>query len=275
MEFLKSSIRYSGSKKKNKDLKIPPGVPLWNAKSITELRPENAGIPTGFTCLNKIFYNSGWPQGGLTELLHDTSGIGELRLMAPALSHLSQHESRWIVWINPSFIPYAPALEALNIDHKKILLIHPRNHKEALWSLEKALQSGTCSAALAWLDEKKLALPDIRRLQVRAKQGNTWATLFRPTAAAQKASSAELRLQLLPAASEDEMMVSIIKRRGGWAIPNVPIELRESTPTRKFKKKKPSILPNRIAMSSPPTKRTKPRQKKPEHTHPNKQMQLV
>ena len=272
MESLKSPARYSDPKKKNKDLKIPSGVPLWNAKSITELRPENAGIPTGFARLNKIFYNHGWPQGGLTELLHDTSGIGELRLMAPALSHLSQSESRWIVWINPSFIPYAPALEALGIDHKKILLIHPRNHKEALWSLEKALQSGTCSAALAWLDEKKLELPDIRRLQVRAKQGNTWATLFRPTVATQKASSAELRLQLLPAASENEMMVSIIKRRGGWAIPNIPIELRKVAPTRQLKKKKLSILSNRAAMGSRPTK---PRQNKPEYTHPNKQMQLV
>jgi cell division inhibitor SulA len=279
MEFLKSSALRSNpkspnSKKKNNQLKIPPGVPLWNAKSITEVTPKNTGTPTGFNDLDTIFYNRGWPQGGLTEFLHDTSGIGELRLMAPALSHLSQNESRWITWINPPYIPYAPALEALGINHKKILLIHPQNHKEALWSLEKALQSGTCSAALAWLDEKQLALSDIRRLQVRAKQGNTWATLFRPAAAIRQASSAELRLHLLPAVSEDKITVSVIKRRGGWAIPDMSIDLREFTPTRKIQKKNCSISSSKTATSaSSTTHRTRIHQNKSKYSR--KQMQLV
>ena len=75
-----------------------------------------------------------------------SSGLGELKLLLPVLKTLSR-QARWIAWVNPPFIPYAPALKAAGVDIDKILLIHPKNHKDALWALERATQSGTCSAA--------------------------------------------------------------------------------------------------------------------------------
>ncbi len=75
--------------------------------------------------------------------------------------------------INPPFIPYAPALEALGINLQKMLMIHPKTHKDTLWALERAVKSGSCSSLLAWVDEKKLTLKDTQRLQVAAKQGRT------------------------------------------------------------------------------------------------------
>lgn len=229
-------------KKTNTDLLT--NTLLWRAREIVQKTAEVTGIPTGFERLDQLFYDNGWPRAALTELLCDTYGIGELRLMAPGLARLSSHESRWIAWINPPFVPYAPALKAFGIDTDKILLIHPRNHKEAMWAFEKALQSGTCSAALAWLDESKLKLTDLRRIQVRAKQGRTWANLFRPTSAVQNPSSAELRLRVdCPSRIRHEnqrnekvqdprpyLSLSIVKRRGGWAVPDIPIELDEVVP---------------------------------------------
>ena len=59
------------------------------------------------------------------ELLLPCAGIGELRLLMPALRALSNTQNRWLAWINPPFIPYAPALQAAGIESSKILLIHP------------------------------------------------------------------------------------------------------------------------------------------------------
>ena len=115
-------------------------------------------------------------------------------LFIPALKALSQQQDRWLAWINPPFSPYAPALRTLGVDINKILLVHPKDHKDALWATEKACKSGTCSTVFAWLDESQLTFKDTQRLQIAAKQGNTLSCLFRPQN--EQPSMAELRLSV-------------------------------------------------------------------------------
>ena len=220
---------------------------LWRAG---ELRRPPETVPSGFAELDAHLPGGGWPRAGLSELLFDTAGIGELRLLLPALRVLSQ-QMRWIAWVNPPFVPYAPALSAAGIDISRILLIHPKQHngrqqhkeqrkeqqkkqhKEALWALERASKSGTCSAVLAWLDERQLSVPDTRRLQLAARQGNTLACLFRPGSAVVANSMAELRLTIRPvvdqmAASMAERSgaeVTICKRRGGWPVEGIRVRI--------------------------------------------------
>lgn len=202
---------------------------LWRAGQLRQSQ-QQPGIPTGYTQLDEQLPGQGWPVGGLMEFLLSTAGIGELRLLVPALKALSHDENRWIAWINPPFIPYAPALESVGIDINKILLIHPRSHQDALWALERACKSGTCSSALAWLDEKKLKLKDTQRLQVAAKQGQTLTCLFRPQAAHNQSSMAELRLALKSSAP-GEVMLDILKRRGGWPVQDLHLAVAEATAT--------------------------------------------
>ncbi len=205
---------------------------LWRAGELVDC-PEN-NISTGYRSLDKLLWGGGWPRAGLMELLCDSPGLGELRLLMPALERLSQQQERWIAWINPPHIPYAPALSSLGIDISRVLLIHPRNHADALWALEQALKSGTCSAALAWLEEGKLKNSEIRRLQLAAAQGNTWATLFRPERAAESASMAELRLLATPdsidstPAATERLRLEITKRRGGWPVQSFSLNLKSS-----------------------------------------------
>jgi cell division inhibitor SulA/protein ImuA len=218
---------------------------LWRAGQLRSAHAEQTQkvTPSGFAELDACLPGRGWPASGLSELLLPTAGIGELRLLMPLLKQLST-QMRWIAWINPPFVPYAPALEAAGVDVSRILLIHPKSHKDALWSLERASRSGTCSLALAWLDEKQLALKDTRRLQLAAKQGNTLTCLFRPEQAAAQSSMAELRLQLgVPEAAStgdaassgdrlersenlQRLKVTVLKRRGGWPVPEMqlPVE---------------------------------------------------
>ena len=89
--------------------------------------PPSVGIPTGFAALDDKLPGGGWPVGALTEILVPALGIGELRLVMPALARLS-HKKRWMAWIAPPHIPYAPALTACGIDLSRTLIVRPRAH---------------------------------------------------------------------------------------------------------------------------------------------------
>lgn len=220
------------------------------------------GISSGYAKLDAQLPGGGWPRAGLAEVLHAQPGLGELRLLAPALADLSEEQDRWIAWINPPAIPYAPALGRFGIRTDRLLMIHPKNHADALWAAEQAARSGTCSAVLIWLDENRLKHAETRRLQVAAKQGNSLACLFRSTQAARHASAAELRLHLhnplntgnagtQPAKPESvepqsfnsqkatgssysNMQVDVLKRRGGWAVDNIGINLVGDNPIQRL-----------------------------------------
>lgn len=189
---------------------------LWRATD--SLQAERGTLATGFAALDAALTGGGWPRDGLTEILGDTPGVGELRLLLPALAQLSQRQQRWVAWIAPPWMPYAPALAAAGVDVERILLIHPRQHQDLLWATEQALKSGTCSAVLSWPDPRHLRHADIRRLQLAAREGGSWGLTFRPTAAAEQPSPAELRLQLEadPTVVDGSgLRLHILKRRGG------------------------------------------------------------
>jgi len=202
---------------------------IWRAhRSASRPEADITPLSTGHEALDRLLADRGWPRHGLVELLGSQPGIGELRLLMPALAALSQQESRWILWVNPPHIPYAPALESLGVDVRKVLLVHPRQHQDALWALEQAQRSGTCSAALAWLDESRLRNPEIRRLKLAARAGTTLTLLFRSDDAARHASMAELRLRLRSTGPQS-LGVEVVKRRGGWPA-NVDVTLPAPTP---------------------------------------------
>ncbi len=108
-----------------------------------------------------------------------------------------------------------------------MLVINPRTHQEALWALEQTSRSGSCSLALAWLDERQLKPQEARRLQFAAQQGHMLTCLFRPEQAAMTQSMAELRLQLAPA-EPGSLTLDIRKRRGGWPVSGIRLTIDES-----------------------------------------------
>ena len=199
------------------------GASLWRAREFA--RRASRGIGTGYAALDAALYERGWPRAGLAELLGDAHGIGELRLLMPALAALSRQDAGWIVWVAPPFVPYAPALQAAGVDLAKVLLVRAKSRGERLWALEQALSHGTCSAVLGWLAEAGFA--DLRRLQLAARHGRTWGSLFRPASAARQASAAELRLRLA-ARPNNRLQVAIVKRRGGWPPAAIEVELAAS-----------------------------------------------
>ena len=185
---------------------------------------DESGVHTGFAALDAAFLHRGWPRAGLTELLCAACGIGELRLLAPALTALCRNEARAIALVMPPFVPYPPALRDLGVDVAKVLLIHPRNQREALWAMQQALGAGACSAVLGWLPETSLGFANLRRLLLAARQGEAWGCLFRPAQAAASASAAELRLHLSPRPG-GRLRVDVVKRRGGWPLSGIELDV--------------------------------------------------
>ena len=181
-----------------------------------ENRASWSAHSTGFDVLDRHLPGGGWPATGLTEILTEHYGIGELSLLMPALARLGQDGGAGcIVWIAPPFIPYAPALHNRGIDLDRVLIVRDRTNtwgnKDVLWALEQALRFGSCAAVLAWtysVDQIPL-----RRLQLAAEAGRCWAVLFRPLNALHQRSPAVLRMRLT--AIGEQTRIEILKCRGG------------------------------------------------------------
>ena len=186
---------------------LPPGL-VWHADRLA--RAVAAGVPTGFAALDAELPGGGWPRGALIELLSDAPGIGELGLLLPVLR--AACAERWIVWIAPPYLPYAPALAAAGVPLQRLLLLTPASHRDTLWAIRQALASGGCTCVLAWLPRADTAA--LRRLQLAAEDSATPLFLFRPASAAQQSSPASLRLRLAAEPASDVLTVDIFKRRG-------------------------------------------------------------
>ena len=190
---------------------------VWRGNELS--RVASASVPTGFPALDAELPGGGWPTAALMEILPEHEGIGELRILGRALAALSAQQ-RTLVWIAPPHRPYAPALAALGIDLKHLIIVTTRSPKETLWATEQALRSKACGAVLAWPGAIKY--PELRRLQLAAEGNPVLAVLFRLPQAALETSCAALRLELKT--WHGGLAVHILKRRG--AALDTPILLR-------------------------------------------------
>jgi protein ImuA len=185
--------------------------------------------PSGFAALDAHLPGGGWPIGAITELMPELAGIGELRLVAPALVALAR-AGRYIAWIAPPLLPYAPALAGAGLPLERVLVIRTHDLKESLWAMEQTLRCPLFGAVLGW--PASIADRNVRRLQLAAAAGGSLGILYRPPPAARELSPAALRLRLSPLRSPqvDGLAVAIQKVRGGRAGMQLQLSLAAGTP---------------------------------------------
>jgi cell division inhibitor SulA/protein ImuA len=185
---------------------------VWRGKAAAVTR---AVIPTGFHELDRYLPGGGWPSGAIIEILVADYGVGELALFMPALKALTQADPskppKWVAWVAPPFIPYAPALQQHGVNVDRLLMIHPTGNKSRLWAIEQVIRSGSSAGVLAWVTAADDVI--LRRLQLAAEDQSCWTVLFRPLSASQQRSPAALRLGL--SRTETAARVQIFKCRGG------------------------------------------------------------
>lgn len=192
-------------------------------------------VPSGYPDLDALLPGAGWPAGSLTELLVEHGGIGEMRLLAPALKALTARSAqsasrsgpqsgRHVLLVAPPWQPYAYALHAWGIALDRVVWIRARDD-ETSWVAEQALKQDGIGAVLVWLP--KARADAVRRLQVVAQDSRSLAFLIRPPTARSQSSAAPLRMVCTPVPPPADASISrrrwmqrtalsvdIFKRRG-------------------------------------------------------------
>jgi hypothetical protein len=193
---------------------------LWRGQPATQA-PADA-LPTGWAALDAVLPGGGWPMGALSEILLPADGVGELRLVWPALARLSGGDGV-IAIVAPPYRAYAPAWQAAGLRHESLQVIDA-NPRDALWAAEQCLRSGACAAVLCWphkADDRAL-----RRLQVAAETGRTPGFAFRDAHASLNPSPAPLRIAIETAPHR----LRVLKCRGAL-VPPAPIPFPATTAT--------------------------------------------
>lgn len=190
---------------------VPVFQGVWRGGELE--RTERLVHPTGYGALDRELPGGGWPAGTLSEVLHDAIGIGEVKLLAGSIARATK-DGRLAAWIDPPYLPYAPALAQAGLALENCLVVRPASQEDALWAAEQALRSGACGALLLWPERqnRKVDYAWLRRLQMAAEAGRSLAILFRSSAAMTHTTPAHLRVTL--AVDQGRLTACIPKRRG-------------------------------------------------------------
>lgn len=185
---------------------IAAAIPdVWRADQLASYRTN--AVPTGHQLLDRELPDGGWPSRTLIELLVQQAGIGEMRLLLPALRKVA---NRTIALVQPPHPPQAAAWAAENFPVGRMMWVRPQRAVDALWAAEQILRNGTCGALLFW--QSHICNESLRRLHLAAQGADIVFWLIRPLACAQESSPAPLRMALRPAAGG--ISIDIVKRRG-------------------------------------------------------------
>lgn len=177
------------------------------------------GHSSGHASLDARLPGGGWPDAALTEFLIAHDGIGEIQLLWPTLARLSQDGQR-IVLVAPPYQPFAPAWQSAGVALSQLQVLDAASPRDALWSSEQCLRSGSCAAVVCWpltADDRAL-----RRLQVAAESGGSMAFAYRPLQAALNPSPAALRIAI----DARPAQLRVLKCRGGMP-PAQPVPLAQ------------------------------------------------
>ena len=118
--------------------------------ALREARSERpASLASRIPALDELT-EGGFPVNALTELFIPHAGIGEVRMLLPALASL-KHVT-WVLPCDSEAAPYAPALADAGLDLDRQLFSIPSTPEEAFWCAEQAAASGETSAVVVWLN---------------------------------------------------------------------------------------------------------------------------
>lgn len=175
---------------------------------------------SGWAELDAVLPGGGWQAGTVVELMPAATGIGELRLLLPALARITS-AGRHITLIAPPYIPFAPALSQHGLRLERVLVIQAQQAEDILWAAEQSLRCRSFGAVLAW--PAAVRDREIRRLQLAAEAGGSTGFLYRSVDAAREASPAALRLKLRRA-DRSALQIDVLKCRGGRSGMSVKVE---------------------------------------------------
>ena len=199
-----------------------PHPEVWRASQLSQ--PDRRCLDTGYAALSAQLPGRGWPCASLIELLAPRHGIGEIRLLRPALASLPVHRS--VVLLQPPCLPNLAGWMTWQQDPGQLLCLRPQTANDAFWAADQVLRNGHCAALLSWFDS--IPADVLRRLHAAAaRHADVLFVVMRPLHAARQPSPALLRLALQPAPGG--VLVRFVKRRGPVRDLPLYVELRAET----------------------------------------------
>ncbi len=183
---------------------------LWRGESLAPHRRTTRA--SGCAALDEAL-GGGWPAPSLIEVLCDSHGIGELRLMLGVLKSEGLPAgiaASAILWISPPFELHAIALMQQGFNPHRHWVCAVDTPADLRWAMAQGLRSGACHAVIGWAAH--LSMAALRSLKLAAVAGGSVGVLFRPTSAARIASPATVRVQLTP--RPHALEVSLLKVQG-------------------------------------------------------------
>jgi hypothetical protein len=177
---------------------------LWRGHGTA---PRRDALPTGCDALDRVLPGGGWSRAALNEILFPADGVGELRLLMPALAMLSR-EAHPVVLVAPPYLPFPAAWSAAGVDLRYLQIVQA-GESDALWAAEQCLRSAACAAVLCW--PRRADTATLRRLQLAAETGQTIGFMLRPAQVATQASMAAVRIGI----ETDPPRLRVLKCRGG------------------------------------------------------------
>ena len=179
---------------------------LWQASQVSAAQNT---LPSGFEALD-AHLQGGLPEQGVVDV-STAIGIGELRLLLPSFVLRQQSSEKLLVFIAPPVRLNGPMLLQLGFDLTRILIIEPKNAKDALWSAEQCLKSGCCEGVFLW--HQSLEIHQAKRLQFAAETGGALNIIIRQKTHEHFSLPVSLAIDL--AAAPEGIDVTITKRKGG------------------------------------------------------------
>jgi protein ImuA len=178
---------------------------LWRGSQLAAGRANV--VPCGFGNLAAELPGGGWPKGALTDVMVQRAGVGELRLLLPALRAVA-HRPIALLHAPHRFNPEAAAYWGL--PERSINVIRAAKTADLLWAAEQILRAGSFGALLFW--QTHIRPESLRRLHLAAQTSETLFFMFRPLASANDTSPAPLRIAVR--ARRDSVALEFVKRRG-------------------------------------------------------------
>ena len=189
---------------------------VWQSKRIPHLKFDS--VNSHFSELNALLSDKGWPLGITTEIGLSQPGIGEMRLLLPALKTLQQKpcSAGHIVWIAPPFTPLSSSLHKEGLDLSLLTIVDTKKIEDTIWAAEQVLLSNSCAAVFVWTGKHYLNNKILRRLQLAVEKSNCWSLILRHQDCLQQPSVSYLRLSLQTTVL-GQLQVDILKQPHSWA----------------------------------------------------------
>lgn len=199
---------------------------IWRGSHTKQDTQHNRkSINTGHDTINAQLHNRGWPLGTINEFGLKQHGIGELRLLLPALKELqgvlpeatiqTRSRQKQVILIAPPYLPFSSALNKENIDLESLTIVKTETLKDSLWATEQSLSANCCAAVICWTGTHKIHNNDLRRLQLASEKSQSWGVLFRHSRCLEESSVAGLRIQL-NCSNFGKLELDILKQPQGW-----------------------------------------------------------